>query len=56
MKTPTCMLVDQLEVFLKNPSPPELFWSSWAWGGGLQKPSPLHKSESINAIVKKLGG
>ena len=42
-----------------SPIPPGLFWSSWAWGGGgrgvLQKP-PLHKSESINAIVMKLGG
>ena len=26
-----------------------------AWGGGLQK-SPLHKSESIDAIDMKLGG
>ena len=33
--------------------PPGLFWSSWAWGGG---GLALHKSESINTIVVKLGG
>ena len=25
-------------------------------GGGFKSPSPLHKSESIDAIVMKLGG
>ena len=33
-----------------NPNLPGLFWSSWA------SPPPLHKSESIDAIVVKLGG
>ena len=43
-----------------NPVPPGLFWSSWAWGGGGASKAPppptLHKSESIDAIVMKLGG
>ena len=39
-----------------NPIPPGHFWSSWAWGGGSNPPPPLHKSESIDAIVMKLGG
>ena len=40
-----------------NPIRPELFWSSWAWGGGGgASKAPLHKSESIDAIDMKLGG
>ena len=66
--TKLCLTISKGKVpcFDFNPIPPGLFWSSWAWGGGgggggeggggvLQKP-PLHKPESINAIVMKLGG
>ena len=37
-----------------HPIWPGHFWSSCVWGGGFK--SPLHKSESIDAIDMKLGG
>ena len=38
-----------------NPIPPRLFWSSLGLGGGggSKAPSPLYKSENVDAIVMK---
>ena len=45
--------------FKFNPIPPGLFLEFLGLGGGgggFKSPPPLHKSESVNAIVMKLGG
>ena len=51
-------LLQKLSELSFNPTPPGLFGVPGPGvGGGLQKPPPtLHKSESIDPIVMKLGG